>query len=245
MATTRYKPEKGTQAPSKYPLKYKRRKRRHVHKHVIAVGFDIFDQRQILNGANNPEPGEPAMGVGALAAPWAAQGDRPLAWVLTSVGRDVLRGNVQLPNVCPNLQATIPQPAHGNWRNPRAGDVIRIRIDPGIYSMFVDDLDCSTHEIEIIKNVRLFSERGNCRFVGGSQVQLPGRPPRPFIDQNLRYTEPRGWSLQPSPVIFGGQLNVPDRLPSVITVSILKQPANPERDFVFTNLDIIRVHINP
>jgi hypothetical protein len=240
MVIQRHRPAKAI--ARKRPLKARRK----VCKHVVAIAFDIFDQRAILKPNRNPEPGEPVRGVGPLNAPWNGSGDRPLAWAMTALGRDVLQGQLQLPDICPNLLARVPQPGHGRWRNPRANDIIRIRISPGIYTMFVDDLDCSTHKVDIIKSVRIFSAEGNCDFVGGGYVQVPGEQnPRPYLLKDVAFTEPKGWSLQPAPITFGGQLIIPDIVPAVLTVSIDKRAANPEQDAVYTNGDSIRILINP
>lgn len=216
-----------------------------VDKHVIAVGFDLYDRRAVLKGNNQPEPGEPARGVGPLKAPWQNEGDRPLPWVMTDIGRSVLKGQLVLPNMCPKLPAFIPQPGHGRWQNPRPGDRIRLKARPGIYSVFVDDLDCSTDKIRILKTVRLFVESGDCDFVGASYIAMGGGPPRPYIEADVVYPEPKGWSLQPHPIIFGGRLIVRNAKPSVILVSVWKRPAPGEKKRVRTNYAIIRVLINP
>ena len=217
---------------------------RTVNKFIVAIGFDIFfDTRGVLLPPGKAfEPGEPDRGVGLLAAPWAGKSDRPLPWDLTPTGRAVLAGNVALPPQCPRPAAQIPQPAHGRWRNPRP---IRLQVDPGIYTVYVDDLDCSSDYVRIRKEVEMVVIAGTCDFVGLKRIIGPNNRPIPWTRQEVLYEEPAGWSLEPNPVIFGGELIVKDKNPSIIRVRVLKKAADWPKDQVVAKAEVIQVQINP
>ncbi len=216
---------------------------RTVNKCIVAVGFDIFNIRGVLLPVGRAlEPGEPARGVGALAVPWAGMGDRPLPWDLTPTGRAVLAGNVALPPQCPNPAAQIPQPAAVPWGNPRT---IRLQVDPGIYTVFVDDLDCSSDKVRIRKEVEMVVIAGTCDFVGLGRIIGPNNQPIPWTRQEVLYEEPAGWSLESAPVIFGGELIVKDRNPSTIRVRVNKKAADWPKDQLVAKAEVIQVQINP
>ena len=189
-------------------------------------------------------PGEPAIGVGGLAPPWQTEGDRPLPWALTPAGKALI--GKPIASVCPDLAGTVPRPGHGRWRNPR--EKIRLRMDPGIYSFYVDDLDCSSDAVEILKFVQLIVWTGDCDFSSGGRqgfVRPDGtRFERPAVFKIVTFLEPQGWSLQPSPIVFPGELVVPNRKPSRIKINILKTGANPG-DRVSGHQQQIEVLINP
>jgi hypothetical protein len=203
-----------------------------VRKIVYAIGFDLYDNRTVLRWpGGGAEPGEPARGVGPLKAPWNGQGNRPLPWAETPHAQP-------LPPVCPDPQAQIPQPAHNRWQNSRGR--IALKIDPGMYSIYLDDLDCSSADVRIWKGVELRVARGNIRFAG------PGDG-RQLVWRSKVYLEPKGWSLQPAPIIFGGRLMVGDNLPAAIEVNIFKcaENANPDGSYNVLGSGGIEVLINP
>lgn len=208
------------------------------NKYIVAIAFDIFNQRSVIKpGAAPPaaELGEPSQGVGRLLPPMGDAKDRPLPWVLTPTGKKVLAGRIVLPPDCQKLVAHVPQPAHGRWRNPR--DII-LNVAPGIYSFFVDDLDCSSGKVDIRKEVELRVVAGPCTFVG----QQPN-----WTREEVVFTEPKGWSIQPAPVVFGGRLIVPN-LPNHCTLSlriIKKAEKWPEEHVMGNNFETIKVVINP
>lgn len=154
----------------------------------------------------------------------------------------MLAGTVALPAQCPNPRAQIPQPSHGRWRNPRN---IRLRLDPGFYSIFVDDLDCSADKIRIRKEVELVVTAGTCDFVSGGRIIGPNNLPIPWTRQEALYEERRGWSLQPAPVVFGGELIVKDRNPATIRVRVNKSAVDWPKDQVVAKAEIVLVQINP
>lgn len=211
---------------------------------ILAVGFDVHRVRALLRRNGNPLPGEPAIGVGALAPPWQNEGDRPLPWALTPAGRALL--GKPIAGVCPDFPGHVPQPAHARFENPR--EKIRLKMDPGIYSFFVDDLDCGSDAVEILKFVQIIVWTGDCDFASGGRqgfVTPDGtRFERPAIFKIVPYLEPKGWSLQPSPILFPGELIVQNRRPSRIKINILKAGANPG-DRVTGHQQQVEILINP
>ena len=206
-------------------------------KYVVAIGFDVFDTRGVLGGGGRLEPGEPSQGTGQLLPPLGDGQDRPLPWSLTPTGKAVKAGGLVLPPDCAGLAAQIPQPAHRRWTNPR--DIV-LQVGPGSYSVFVDDLDCSTGEVEIRKQVELRVTAGGCRFAGN--------PPADWTQQQVIFTEPKGWSIQPSPVIFGGELMVPNPFlaPCDVAVQVIKSAKNwPDEHVQGKNYDMILVRLVP
>ena len=175
-----------------------------VVKNVTAIGFDVPHLRAVIAPV---EPGEPMVGVGSLAAPWAAAGDRPLPWARTTN---------PLPAVpeCPDALGHVPQPAHGNWANPRIPITLVIP-DPGVpITVAVDDLDCSTDEVNIDKTVELTVVAGDCSFGGAATTS-----------QVVSESEQTGWNLQPAPVVFPGALTLSDT-GCTIRVDITKEPSD-------------------
>ncbi len=175
-----------------------------VLKNVTAIGFDVPHLRAVIAPV---EPGEPMVGVGALAAPWAAAGDRPLPWARTAN---------PLPAIpqCPDPPGQLPQPGHGNWSNPR--DPITLVVpDPGVpVTIAVDDLDCSSDAVNVDKTVRLTVVSGACTFGGAatiSQLQVEAEQP--------------GWNLQSAPVVFAGALTLADTN-CTIRVDVIKEPSD-------------------
>jgi hypothetical protein len=173
-----------------------------VFKSVTAIGFDLPHMRAVIAPV---EQGEPMVGMGPLAAPWAAAGDRPLPWARTAN---------PLPAVpqCPGAAGQIPQPAHGNWTNPRV-PITLVVPDPGVpVSIAVDDLDCSSDEVNINKTVRLTVVSGGCTFGGAATTS------------QLRVeSEHTGWNIQSTPVIFAGALTLADT-GCTIRVEVIKEP---------------------
>ena len=208
------------------------------NKYIVAIAFDIVGLRSVLRPGGNPpvaEPGEPSPGTGLLLPPMGDALDRPLPWSLTPTGVMALAGLIALPPNCPNLAAQIPQPVHGRWRNPR--DIV-LEAAPGIHSFFVDDLDCSSGKVEIRKEVEVRVINGPCTFAG----------PQPnWTREEVTFTEPMGWSIQPAPVIFAGRLNVPNALNTcTLSVRVIKKAANwPDEHVTGRNFETIRVVINP
>lgn len=173
-----------------------------VLKTVTAIGFDLPHLRAVIDPV---EPGEPMVGVGLLAAPWAAAGNRPLPWARTL---NPLPGIAQ----CADAAGHVPQPAHGNWTNPR--DPITLVVpDPGTpVTLAVDDLDCSSDNVNIDKTVRLTVLSGGCTFGGSattSQVRVEAEVP--------------GWNLQSTPVVFANALTFADTN-CTIRVDVIKEP---------------------
>ena len=175
-----------------------------VLKNVTAIGFDVGHLRAVIAPV---EPGEPMVGIGPLAAPWAAAGDRPLPWARTAN---------PLPAIpeCPDAAANIPQPAHGNWSNPRA-PITLVVPDPGVpLDLAVDDLDCSSDEVNVDKTVTLTVVSGGCAFGGAAMTS-----------QVRAESEQTGWNIQSTPVLFGGALTLSDT-GCTIRIDIVKEPAD-------------------
>jgi hypothetical protein len=126
--------------------------------------------------------------------------------------------------LCADVAGHIPQPAHGRWRNPRAP--IKLRLDPGPYSIFVDDLDCSSAPVSITKWVRVVVRSGDCDLASGNIAYIYSPEDGqvlelPSVMKIVQYDEPKGWSLEPSPVIFPGELIV-SNLTSRLEVTVDK-----------------------
>ena len=191
-------------------------------KDVVAIGFDIVGTRAVVGAGGAVEPGEPDNGPGRLSPPMGDNLDRPLPWALTPFGQRVWNGTVALAPDCGNLPGTLPQPAHGRWANPRQ---IVLQVPPGFNSVYVDDLDCSSGEVDIRKEVQLEVIKGQCAFVG---------PFPPSTREEVTFTEPKGWSIQPAPVVFGGRLIVPPPPARCeLAVQVLKKAANwPDEEIV-------------
>ena len=173
-----------------------------VVKNVVAIGFDVPHLRAVIAPV---EPGEPMVGVGPLAAPWAAAGDRPLPWARTANPLPALAQ-------CPDPLGQIPQPGHGNWANPR-NPITLVVPDPGApLTIAVDDLDCSSDAVNVNKTVRLTVVAGGCSFGGAattSQLRVEAEQP--------------GWNLQSAPVVFPGALSL-GPTGCTIRADVIKQP---------------------
>ncbi|HEU0247477.1 MAG TPA: S8 family serine peptidase, partial [Gaiellaceae bacterium] len=175
-----------------------------VLKNVTAIGFDVPHLRAVIAPV---EPGEPMVGIGPLAAPWAAAGDRPLPWARTAN---------PLPAIaeCPDALGHVPQPGHGNWTNPRE-PITLVVPDPGVpVTIAVDDLDCSSDAVNVDKTVRLTVVSGGCSFGGAattSQLRVESEQP--------------GWNLQSTPVVFPGALTLSDT-GCTMRVDVVKEPSD-------------------
>ena len=203
-------------------------------KDIVAIGFDVVDSRAVLRASTGvAEVGEPEPGTGLLKPPMGDGKDRPLPWNVTPFGVMAWLGVFPMPEHCANTAATIPQPAHGRWANPR--DIV-LEVAPGFQSVYVDDLDCSSGDVEIRKEVQMDIHEGGCTFVG---------PVPSTTRQEVTYPEPKGWSVQPNPVVFGGILNVPaPPAECVIRVQVLKKAANwPAEDIEGAHYQTIRVRL--
>ena len=173
-----------------------------VLKNVTAIGFDVPHLRAVIAPV---EPGEPMVGVGPLATPWAAAGDRPLPWARTEN---------PLPAIpqCVDPAGHIPQPGHGNWANPR-NPITLVVPDPGVpVTIAIDDLDCSSDAVNVNKTVHLTVVSGDCTFGGAamtSQLRVEAEQP--------------GWNLQSAPVVFPGALTLGET-DCAIRVDVIKEP---------------------
>lgn len=175
-----------------------------VLKNVTAIGFDVPHLRAVIAPV---EPGEPMVGLGPLAAPWAASGDRPLPWARTA---NALPAIAQ----CPDPAGHIPQPGHGNWSNPRDPITLVVADPGGPLDLAVDDLDCSSDEVNVEKTVTLTVVAGGCSFGGAAMTS-----------QVRAESEQTGWNLQSTPVLFPDALTLSDET-CAIRIDVVKEPAD-------------------
>lgn len=173
-----------------------------VTKGLVGIGVDTDRLRAVISPV---EPGEPMVGLGPLAAPWAAAGDRPLPWALTANPAPAV------PE-CVDAVGNLPQPGHGNWANPR-GPITLVVSQPEVpVSLFVDDLDCSTDPVNVVKTVTLTVTAGDCNFAGAASTQA-------VVDES----EVAGWNLPSAPVGFLDALTMGEG-PCTVQVEVAKEP---------------------